>query len=180
MDFNGDRRRIPLIEEPRRPPWKLIVFLTGGVALLAALWMALDIRLELRPADEAPPAPIAQGPERVVERDVLVPVGPENSDATDLVKVLPPAISPRWAKAPRVEYPLDGMRAPGGRGRVVLNCEVQPTRALGGCITLDETPPGHGFAQAALDGVRNARVTSEIPVGARVRFSIRYVPPSDR
>lgn len=179
MDFNGGRRRIPLIEEPRRPPWMLIVLLAGGVALLVAAWIAMDIRLELRPAEEDPPGPIAQDQERVVERDVVIPVAPENGPATDLVEVLPPAASPRWVKPPSVEFPHAGVRAPGGRGRVVLNCEIQPNRSLAGCVVVSETPPGYGFARNALAGVRNARVTSEFPAGARAQFAIRYEPPSD-
>lgn len=91
MDFNGDRRRIPLIEEPRRPPWMLIVLAIAG--LVVALWAVSNIRVRFDPpaannatADSDKLLVVSPGdlPPETVERDVIEPVPPSPSPTPGL------------------------------------------------------------------------------------------------
>lgn len=176
MDLNRGRRRIPLSEEPRRTPWKLIVFILSGLALLAALWSALGIEIKTRevapriPVEEQVLIPVApaDGPPDVVEEEVVEPVPP------------PPGSNlqgPKWAKLPTAEFPEAGMRAPGGQGRVVLACVAGPDQSLRACRVVSETPAVYGFGRSALKGVREARLTRDAQPGAKIQFTIRFVPP---
>jgi len=170
MDFNGERRRIPLIEEPRRPPWRVIGILLAGAALIAATWVALDIRLESAPAK----SPTPENDRRIVESEERIRVRlPEGAS----VPAPPPGGGPRWASQPVPDYPREGLRAPGGEGRVTLTCLVQPDRSLGACRALKEDPEGYGFAENAIEAAGRARLTSEAQPGARVTYTVRYVTP---
>jgi len=179
MDLNRGRRRIPLSEEPRRPPWKLIVFILGGLALLAALWSALDIQLKVRevtpriPVDDQvliPVAPADGPPPEVVEEEAVEPAPPPG----------PNREGPKWAKLPSAEFPRAGIRAPGGQGRVVLACVAGANGSLHGCRVVSETPTGYGFGRSALEGTRRARLTSDARPGAKIQFTVRFVPPEYR
>ncbi len=167
MDFNGDRRRIPLIEEPRRPPWMVIVLAVAGLVVI--LWAVFNIRVGFDlPAANNPTADsedlpvVAPGdvPSGTVERGVIEPVSP-----------------PDWAVPPRVEYPDAGARAPGGAGRVVLSCRVRADRSPERCLILSEAPEGYGFGRSAVAGARRGRVSADTPPGARVQFVVRFIPP---
>jgi hypothetical protein len=178
MDFNGERRRIPLIEEPRRPPWKVIGILLAGVALIVATWIALDIRIEFElpkaEADADAPAPTPENDRRSVELEERVRVRlPEGAP----VPAPRPGGGARWANQPVPDYPRAGLRAPGGEGRVTLTCLVQPNLSLGACRALREDPEGYGFAESAIEAAGRARLTSEAQPGARVTYTVRYVTP---
>lgn len=64
-------------------------------------------------------------------------------------------------------------------GRVVLECVVASEGALSDCLVVEETPPGHGLAQRALEA--SAKLKMDAPVvdgvavsGARVRIPFTY------
>lgn len=64
-------------------------------------------------------------------------------------------------------------------GRVVLECVVAGEGALKDCLVVEETPPGHGLAQRALEA--SAKLKMDVPVvdgvavnGARVRIPFTY------
>ena len=173
MDFNGGRRRIPLIEEPRRPPWMLIILvIAAGVVLL---WAATSVRIRI----DLPKAPVPQG-------DELVRVAPEavtqreTVETVETVEPVPPLrAGPKWAYQPSVEYPRAGMRAPGGEGRVVLACVAGADQSLQDCRIVSETPQGYGFGRSALASAREARLSPDARAGAKLQFTVRFTPPVD-
>lgn len=163
MDPGGDRRKTPLVEEPRRPPWRWIVALAAAAVLVA--WIASSIRVELIPVypdAAAPPAseaPATDGP------------APDTPP--------PPAVAssprPRWLIQPSPEYPMTALEV--GSGEVVLNCGVQGDQTLGDCRVVDEAPGGYGFGRSAIEAAHRAKVTPDSPIGVRVQFTVRYRLP---
>jgi protein TonB len=69
------------------------------------------------------------------------------------------------------------------RGRVSLDCLVNPNGSMTDCRIVSEDPAGAGFGQAALSGARRARVSPRevdgAAVGARVMFNITFVLPAE-
>lgn len=58
---------------------------------------------------------------------------------------------------------------------VVLECTVAERGALNACAVVEETHPGQGFAEAALQGVGAARLEPrQGRVGEKVRFTMRF------
>jgi TonB family protein len=64
-------------------------------------------------------------------------------------------------------------------GRVVLECIVAEQGALTDCLVVEETPPGHGLAQRALEA--SAKLKMDVPTvggvavnGARVRVPFDF------
>lgn len=64
-------------------------------------------------------------------------------------------------------------------GRVVLECVVAQEGALTDCLVLEETPPGRGLAQRALEA--SAKLKMDVPTvggvavnGARVRVPFTF------
>lgn len=58
---------------------------------------------------------------------------------------------------------------------VVLECTVMERGALDACVVVQETHPGQGFAEAALQGMGKARLQPrQARVGEKVRFTIRF------
>jgi hypothetical protein len=177
MDLNGGRRRIPLIEEPRRPPWMLIILLVAAAVVIA--WVISNLRIgtdgdEDAAAPAPTPAPVSASREAVVERVERIPVRPPSASGDPLVVVR--AEAPRWDRHPAPDFPEEGFSAPGGKGRVTLTCVVQSNRGLGDCVILEEDPPGHGFAAAAIRAARRARLTDESRPGAQVTYTTRFIP----
>ena len=77
-------------------------------------------------------------------------------------------------------YPPDALRT-GLAGRASVECNVSSEGRLKGCKILGETPPGHGFGEAAVQmyetGLR-LMVTPEIARGeAVVTRTVDWVPP---
>lgn len=58
---------------------------------------------------------------------------------------------------------------------VVLECTVGEKGALNACAVVEETHPGQGFAEAALQSVDEARMAPrQGRVGEKVRFTMRF------
>ena len=96
----------------------------------------------------------------------------------------PPSVilAPSWARMPMTEYPAQAIAADVEAGQVTLICDlVQPSGALGACEVQEETPPGFGFADAAIAGALRGRVSPRsmegAAPGARVRYSIHFRAP---
>lgn len=157
MDPRGDRGSPPLVEEPRRPPWRWIVAV--GAALAVLVWIASNIRIVVLP-DAPEPPPAAEAPPVDAPREAAPPPTANGTSR------------PRWLRSPRPDYPDSGLAA--GSGTVVLNCVVQGDRSLGDCRIVEEDPAGYGFARSALTAAHKARVTEDSPVGVPVQFTIRY------
>lgn len=162
MDLGGDRGTTPLVEEPRRPPWKWIV--AAAAALAVAFWAASNVYVEV----------IALDPEPLTTRP---PEALSNATARDTPAAAPAMRSagPRWLRQPIPHYPSTGL--PAGRGDVTLNCGVQGDRTLGDCRVLRESPEGYGFGRSAVEAAQRSTVTPDSPIGVRVQFTIRYRLP---
>jgi protein TonB len=89
--------------------------------------------------------------------------------------------NPSWARQPTVEYPERAISRGIERGRVGVDCLVNPNGSMTDCRITSEDPAGSGFGQAALQGARRARVSPRevdgAAVGARVRFNMTFVMP---
>lgn len=67
-------------------------------------------------------------------------------------------------------------------GTVVLECEVRTNGSVANCVIVSEAPAGRGFGEAALQGARRARLSSQQRAGVRtrsggpgrVRFTTRF------
>lgn len=169
MDLRGGHRRTPLIEEPRRPPWLWILILV--LAGTAVAWAATNADIDFERFIPKPERIETRTSEVVEAERATRDPGP--TPAPDVRE----GAAVRWAVQPTPRYPEAGLAV--GHARVRLGCFVQPDFSLGQCVVLQETPPGYGFGASALASVRDARVTSDSPVGARVDFSMRYVPPDE-
>jgi len=87
--------------------------------------------------------------------------------------------NPSWLRQPSIEYPERAQSRGIERGRVSLNCAVNPNGSMSDCQITSEEPSGAGFGQAALAGARRARVSPRevdgAAVGARVTFNMTFV-----
>jgi len=91
--------------------------------------------------------------------------------------------NPRWAVAPRPDYPEVAWRN-GSQGAVIdLYCMVRRDGTLFDCTVISDSAPGQGFLEAAVTAANQARLerSSDIvwPETGTVRFNIRFgaVPP---
>lgn len=175
MDLNGGRRRIPLIEEPRRPPWMLIVPLVGGAVVI--LWLLSNLHLGFRDTSGGvSPHEAAMREDRIEVRAAEAPTVPHDAASTADGR---PRNPPRWAYQAPPHYPREGLNAPGGRAEVRVSCVIRSRGRLGDCVVVHEDPPGYGFAGSALKAARRSRVTRDSPVGARVGWTIRFALAAD-
>ena len=85
---------------------------------------------------------------------------------------------PAWVKTPVPVFPGLAMRRGVEQGVVVLRCETLATGEFGACEALSETPPGAGFAEAALAATRQARVRpysiDGFETDSAVTFAVRF------
>lgn len=85
---------------------------------------------------------------------------------------------PAWVKVPVPVFPGLAMRRGVEQGAVVLRCETLATGQFGACEVLSETPPGAGFAEAALAATRQARVRpysiDGFETDSDVTFTVRF------
>ena len=111
------------------------------------------------PLTDAPPAPLPE------PRETIGPNG----------EVLR---HPAWVTQPAPIFPRLAMRRGVEEGVVVLRCETLATGEFGACEALSETPPGAGFAEAALVAMRQARVRPHSIDGfetdSDVTFTVRF------
>ena len=86
-------------------------------------------------------------------------------------------------RSPAAEFPERALSRGIERGRVSLDCLVNPNGSMTDCRVISEDPTGAGFGQAALAGARRARVSPRevdgAAVGARVTFNMTFVLPSE-
>jgi TonB family protein len=118
-----------------------------------------------------------------VEQESSVPItaaAPENWNSQPRPSLIE---NPTWARRPYIEFPEAALANKIGNGRVTLRCTVVPTGALTDCTAIEERPTGQGFAQSALSGAQNARISPRLvdgaAIGASVQFTINYNMPVD-
>ncbi len=142
--------------------WCLVLAAMFGLAVLANGWFAARFgneqaveRIETLPqaAPDAPPRPT---------------IGPNG-------EVMQP---PVWARPPAPEYPALAMRRGVESGVVELRCVTLVSGELGPCRVMAEDPAGAGFGEAALRGVRDARVVPRSIDGrdtpSMIQFKVRF------
>lgn len=81
-----------------------------------------------------------------------------------------------WSELPRPQFPSRALDRRYTSGRVVLDCGVTADGRLRDCQTSEEEPADGGFATAALDAARRARlvVPETVDETRRVRFPITF------
>ena len=84
-----------------------------------------------------------------------------------------------WDRGPQVDFAKyrpsraeDELRG----GQVMLRCRVQPTGALADCAVASETPTGWGFARAALESVRDLKLSRTAVDGSPTAGRVVEVP----
>ena len=86
--------------------------------------------------------------------------------------------SPVWTRQPVPEYPRPAMRRGIESGSVMLRCKALASGALEACVVLSEQPAGAGFAEAALHGVRSARIQPRsvdgLETDSTIQFTVRF------
>ncbi|MBS0385235.1 MAG: energy transducer TonB [Proteobacteria bacterium] len=137
------------------------------------------------------------GPVRIGPQQDAVPLGPQQDAPPPTVVAMntPPAASPptaaatpgavRWTARPTARriadlYPSAAARQ-GAGGRVELNCTVTSSLGLA-CVVATETPPGLGFARAAIEVSNAYRVAPTLSdgsgaVGARTHIAVQFQAP---
>jgi protein TonB len=136
----------------------------------------------------APPPPVTLPIEPVKKEDRKEYTGPPVIIPGPPPPPAPPApprpsriTNPSWARQPTVEFPERALSRGIERGRVGVECTVNPNGTMANCRITSEDPSGAGFGQAALSGVRRARVSPRqvdgAAVGATVSFNMTFVVP---
>ncbi|MGQ3112254.1 MAG: TonB family protein [Brevundimonas sp.] len=83
-----------------------------------------------------------------------------------------------WVTAPRPDYPRRAQDQGVESGSVQLECRVLVNGLIGNCTVVHETPPGVGFADAAIAAARASRLRPRevdgVPVEGSIRFTTRF------
>ncbi|MDQ8027515.1 MAG: energy transducer TonB [Brevundimonas sp.] len=125
---------------------------------------------------------------------MIMPIRPEDAPRPPVIAPAPPRpgpppapgrpsviANPSWARSPQPEYPELAVIHGITEGRVTVRCLTLPNGTLTDCQVIEETPPGHGFAEATIAAALRARLSPRTvdgaAVGARVQFTTRYVMP---
>ena len=94
-----------------------------------------------------------------------------------LARLLSISQDPAWPESPTILPSVEVVARP-RVGVVLVECRVSREGTVGDCVILSETPAGHGFGAAALNGARRARMTPgsvrNVAVGGTVRFTTRF------
>ena len=90
----------------------------------------------------------------------------------------PPQLTgPAWEIQPRPVYPPEALAADVRGGAVVLQCDVLADRRVTDCEIVSERPRGHRFGRAAIQSVRQARISEaglEYVIDGKARFTITF------
>lgn len=158
-----------------------VATLAGVLGLAAAVgWALSNMSFAFREAASR---------DETAESEALIPVAPApesaRPEAPTADAALPEGasasgvVAPKWIRQPAPLYPALAASRGVSRGEVALKCEALASGELGACEVLRETPPGVGFAEAALDSTRQARVTPRSIDGFRtdstIRFTVRFL-----
>lgn len=124
-----------------------------------------------------------------VDLEVLIPVAPAPESP---IEDLPPSgeaaatgdpnaggvALPAWVRQPAPLYPELALRRGVESGDVALVCVALASGRMGDCEVLRESPPGAGFAEAAVASTRQARIEPRridgVRTDSRVAFTIRF------
>lgn len=138
---------------------------------------------------------VAGGVWLLQKQETRFEVKPVEPDDRDLVEVVPPPVMPEppppvttedgvvirgasWVTAPRPDYPQQAMDRGVESGSVQLECRTLVNGLVGSCTVIHETPPGVGFAEAAIAAARAGRLRPRevdgVPVEGSIRFTTRF------
>lgn len=170
----------PAAEPRRRGRRRVWVLVIAALVAFAALYLAtgkfsirevsysddaVDLEIiEPRPRPDPQPRPAAPPP------DPEPTIGPNGEVLRH----------PVWVRQPAPDFRTLAMRRRVEKGAVVLRCETLATGDFGACEVMSETPPGAGFAEAALASMRQARVKpysiDGFETDSSIQFTIRFQP----
>lgn len=109
---------------------------------------------------------------------VLSACGMPLDEPRDLLRRASGADSPIWRAQPQPEFPPSRGAMQAGSGTVQVSCVIGPAWELADCRAETETPPGVGFAQAAIRAAERAEISpprSGADVrGQVIRFTARF------
>jgi hypothetical protein len=160
--------------------WVLTLALLFGVAAAAA-WAIGGLTLPgLRSPGEAfreataerERASIIEKPiVPATEPDCIVPVVSDSELRARQADLAEPVTggevrNPTWRVQPAASYPQGALDREVASGEVMLRCLSRADGAFQACVVEQETPPGLGFAEAALRGLCVARVSPRTVNGA--------------
>ena len=124
------------------------------------------------------------GPAPIGPNTIVAPAPPQTAPATAIVSRPPPSV--RFTQRPTARriaelYPDRALRD-GVGGRVELDCAITSALALQ-CGVTSETPPGVGFARAALSASQSYRVSPTLTdgstaIGTRTRVAVQFQAPN--
>jgi TonB family protein len=161
--------------------WCLVI--AAMVALAAGIaWFLANARFEIREIAFE---------DQVKERTLIEPVLPTDPrPRANSLPAPPPApvtsigpngevvTHPVWLRVPTPEFPEPAARRGVQSGAVALRCEGLASGELGACEVLSERPSGVGFAEAALQGARRARLRPRsidgVATDATVQYTVRF------
>lgn len=146
--------------------WCAVIAAILAIAFGVARYLS-TVRLEFREI-----API----EKV---DEMRPVAPPREPAAPTIGPDGEVVRmPTWVRQPITDYPEQAFRRGVNSGSVKLRCSVLPSGRIVGCDVVEEQPAGVGFAEAALKGVRHARVTPRtvdgVATNGTIQFTVRF------
>lgn len=139
----------------------------------------LDLRVEPEAEGERPRRYRLPIPASGASVDaVLAACGTPRDEPRDLLRRASGADSPIWRAQPRPEFPPSREAMQAGSGTVQVSCVIGPAWELADCRAETETPPGAGFAQAAIRAAERAEISpprSGADVrGQVIRFTARF------
>lgn len=150
----------------------LIMALAGLVAFGVHLLQRQDSRLEVREREYTSPPGVLIAPPPPPDDPRPEPAAPVAG--RDGVVIT----NPSWINPPRPEFPSEAVRAGVEDGFVQLDCLAAADGRIRSCDIVKETPAGAGFARAAIEAARAARLQPRTVNGeateGRVRFSTRF------
>ena len=144
-----------------------------------------------KPGAETPPPPpvlIPSAPPVIIPAPppVIIPAPPRPRPGPPPAAAARPSVitNPGWYTRPSPEYPALAIANGVTEGHATLQCVVNRDGRLPDCQIVGETPAGNGFGPATLAAAADARVSPRTvdgaAVGARVRFTVRFVTPVEQ
>lgn len=152
--------------------WAAVIAVLVGLAAAIAWYLSnstftlREITFEDDSADLEILIPVAPAPEP--------PAEPAAASLPNAEGVTPPV----WTRTPAPLYPEKALRRGIEQGEVTLRCAALASGRLDACEVVSESPPGAGFAEAALASTRQARVEPRridgVGTDSRITYTVRF------
>lgn len=175
---SSPRRRFPVATLV----WLAVIigWLGGGYLIARVMGDQHSAAVErLRTQPEEKTLPVVIIPRRAEIPRPAPPASPAPSERSTWVAADGEVITnPRWRAQPVPVFPEAAAQAGVPQASVKMRCLVGPNEQLNDCMVLEETPPHYGFAGAALESLRGARVEPRLVDGtaqaSTIIFTVRF------